>query len=366
MIVGVDAGALSVRDDRLKVGVYRVTLNLLKHLSLIDTTHEYRLYSFIPIDKETMKLFGSNMRNVIVRPAVGWSQIQLPLELRRHPVDVFLGLSQMVPSTNAKKIGLIHDVGFLSYPDLYEYTRRKLKNQTDALVRRSDIVIAVSKATKCDILSHYDIASNKISVCYEGIDERFVPGGEIYKSKNPYILFIGALKKQKNIPVLLQSFRIFLDISKKTYDLFLVGGDYWVDPEIKETIARLHLQKRVQIMGYVKDIDVPKYYRSALAFASPSLIEGFCLPAVEAMASGCPVICSSVGAFPEIVGKAGILTDPTDVDMLAKTFLRVSENRTLRLKMRKHGLKKSKQFTWQTFASNVYALYKNLDTATTE
>ena len=366
MIVGVDAGALSVRDDRLKVGVYRVTLNLLKYLSLIDITHEYRLYSFIPIETGVMSSFGHNMRNVIVRPAFGWSQIQLPLELRRHPVDVFLGLSQMIPSTNAIKIGLIHDLGFLSYPDLYEYSRRKLKTQTETLAYRTDKIIAVSKATKRDILSHYDITPDKVIVCYEGIDTRFVPLGEVYKPDRPYFLFVGALKKQKNIPMLLQSFRKFLDVSKKTYDLLLVGGDYWIDPEINETMTTLKLHERVKITGYIKDEDLPKYYRGAVAFVSPSLIEGFCLPAVEAMASGCPVICSSVGAFPEIVGEAGIMIDPTHVDVLAKTLVRVSKDSSLRLKMREHGLKKSKQFTWKIFASNVYALYKNLDTATTQ
>ena len=94
MIIGVDAGALSVRDDRLRVGVYRVTVNLLRELGKIDQKNDYRLYTFLPIPPAQMKEFGPRMKNVVVRPVIGWSMIQIPIELRRHPVDVFLGLSQ--------------------------------------------------------------------------------------------------------------------------------------------------------------------------------------------------------------------------------------------------------------------------------
>ncbi len=79
MIIGVDAGALSIHDERLRVGVWRVTYNLLRDLGAIDKKNEYRLYSFEPVDREVMRAFGPRMKNMVVRPKIGWSMIQLPI-----------------------------------------------------------------------------------------------------------------------------------------------------------------------------------------------------------------------------------------------------------------------------------------------
>src|SRR5690348_10387687 len=147
MIIGVDAGALSIRDERLRVGVWRVTFNLLAQLSKLDPKNEYRLYTFLPIDKEVMQALGANIKNVVIRPAIGWSKIGLPLELKRHPVNIFLGLSQMIPKSSARNIGFIYDLGFIHYPQAYPGSLRKLKKQTEQVAERSDRIITISDAS---------------------------------------------------------------------------------------------------------------------------------------------------------------------------------------------------------------------------
>ena len=97
MMIGVDAGALSITDERLRVGVWRVTFYLLRELSSLDRNNTYRLYSFRPIDRDVMKYFGSNMQNVVLTPTIGWSSVRLPLELTLRPVDVFFGFSANTP-----------------------------------------------------------------------------------------------------------------------------------------------------------------------------------------------------------------------------------------------------------------------------
>ena len=97
MTIGVDGGALSIADDRLKVGVYRVTFNLLRELGKLDVRNDYRIYSFLPIDRGAMDAFGTRIKNVVLAPSIGWATVRLPLELKLHPVDVYLGLSQSVP-----------------------------------------------------------------------------------------------------------------------------------------------------------------------------------------------------------------------------------------------------------------------------
>lgn len=345
MIIGVDAGALSISDNRLKLGVYWVNVNLLRQLSKIDTKNTYRLYSFMPIDLD----FGPRMENRVLRPARGWFSVRLPIELRLHPVDVFLGLSQAIPVSRARNIGFIYDLGFLHYPDAYPSSQKKLTRITADLVKRSDHIVTISHVVKEDMVKHF--AQRDVTVAYPGVGEVFTPLGANHKQKNPYFIFVGALKRGKNIPFLLRGFASFLKQVKKPYDLYLVGSDYWLDPQIE--LKNIAYIKR---FGFVPDSKLAELYRGAIAFVSPSLWEGFCLPAVESMACGTPVIGSTTGAFPEIVGSAGILADPHDEKSLTNALIKIAKDKTLRKKLAKAAIRRAKTFSWKKMAHAVYSL----------
>lgn len=348
MIIGVDAGALSITDERLRVGVWRVTYNLLRVLSKIDKKNEYRLYSFIPLDRGVMSAFGPRMKNVVVRPTFAWSTIQLPIELRRHPINVFLGLSQMIPYSTSYNIGFIYDLGFLRYPDAYPGSVNRLKNQTRLLVNRSDHIVAISEVTKKDIEAEYKENAQNITVAYPGVDTRFSVRGAKHTEKNPYVLFVGSLKRGKNVPFALHVFKKFLATSKKPFDFVMVGGNYWEDPDIHKTIKKLGLTKRVKHTGFVPDRDLPSYYRGARALLITSLWEGFCLPAAEAMACGCPVIFAKAGSLPEIVGKAGTGFEQGNEKSAVRALQSVHSGA--------RGLRRSALFSWSRFAKDVYRI----------
>jgi glycosyltransferase involved in cell wall biosynthesis len=356
MIIGVDAGALSIRDDRLKVGVYRVTVNLLRELGKLDKTNEYRLYTFLPIVPSLMKEFGLRMKNIIVRPVIGWSMIQLPIELRHHPVDVFLGLSQMIPFSGARTIGFVYDLGFLRYPEAYPGSLARLEMQTKQLVKRSDHIVAISEATQADIINRYRIDKKRVTVHYPGVDHRFTARGAKHKEKHPYILYVGALKRGKNIPFAIRAFKKFLNQSKKPYDFLLVGGDYWPDRAIPQMIEELGLQDRVKLAGYVPDPALPSYYRGASALLITSLWEGFCLPATEAMRSGCPVVYARTGSLPEIVSDAGLVFTKDHETDAAEALAEITGSASLRKKLERTGIRRSKRFTWPSFAQSVYRI----------
>ncbi len=356
MIIGVDAGALSVRDDRLRVGVYRVTVNLLRELGKIDKTNDYRLYTFLPIPPEQMKEFGPRMGNVVVRPVIGWSMIQLPIELRRRPVDVFLGLSQMVPLSSARNIGFVYDLGFFRYPGAYPGSLARLEMQTRQLVKRSDRIVTISKSTESDIINAYRIDKKHITVSYPGIDTRFTAHGAKHKEKHPYILYVGALKRGKNIPFAIRAFKKFLDKTKKPYDFLIVGGDYWADRIIPQIIETLGVWDRVKLTGFVSDRELPAYYRGASALLLTSLWEGFCLPATEAMKSGCPVVYARTGSLPEIVGNAGLVFAKDKEAQAVEALKKITSSAVLRGKLGHTGIARSKQFTWRAFAQRVYRI----------
>lgn len=358
MIIGIDAGALAIADERLKLGVYWVNVNLLRELGKIDKVNTYYLYTFAPIDPELMKSFGPRMENKVLLPAQGWATIRLPLELKLHPVDVFLGLSQFMPPSRARNIGFVYDLGFLRHPEAYPDSQIKLAQNTDNLVDRSQKIITISRIVRDDVVSRYSLKSDKVSVAYPGVAESFTPSGTKHVGENPYFLFVGALKPGKNIPFLLRGFAKFMDSPNKPIDLYLIGGEYWKDPRIDDEIKALGLTARVKKLGFVADSDIASYYRGAVAFVSPSLYEGFCLPAVEAMACSCPVIGSTEGAFPEVVGEGGILVDPHEVKELTAALRVMVTDRVKRISYVKKGLTRAKKYSWKAFAAKVFDVIK--------
>lgn len=347
MTIGVDAGMLSAGDERLQVGVWRVAYNLLKELGKLDDNNSYRLYSFAPIPKNILQEFGPQMENRVLRPKKGWFTLRVPIELQVSPVDVFLGLAQALPAGPARKIGFVYDIGFMHYPESYPGSADRLERQTKELVTRADHIVTISHASKNDMVKYFKVDPAKITVGYLGVDERFTPKNK-HTARPPYFLFVGSLKKGKNIPMLIEAFSQFLKKSKKTYDLLVIGSDYWLDPEIKQTIFEEKLSERVHLLGFVPDKKMPQYYKNAVAFVSPSLVEGFCLPAAEAMACGTQVIVSDIPAMKEVVGKGGIFVDPHDADELADAMGIVAD------RVNNAGTIQAKKYTWERFAEIVY------------
>lgn len=323
MVIGVDAGAISSQDERLNVGVHRVTRELLKHLSSIDTSNTYRLYSFSPIPKDTMKEFRANMINISLTPSTGYMKLRLPIELALHPVDMFLGLSQALPLGVRNAIGFIYDLGFLHQ-----------------LVARSEHIVTISNASKQDIVQTYGMKSEDITVAYPGVSEVFQNNKAKAVNKNPYFLIVGLLKPGKNIPVAIAAFTRLLKQVGRPYDLIIIGGGIGLS---------FTSQKGVHFLGYVPDKELAKWYKGATALLALSETEGFCLPAVEAMASGCPIIYTQSGALPEIVGKAGIGVSIKNIQTITDAMI----------KLTKEKLKTSTQsekYNWSVFAKKVYDL----------
>lgn len=354
MTIGVDAGALCVSDDRLKVGVYRVIVHLLQQLSSIDTKNEYRLYSFAPIEESLMETLSATMKNVILKPKKGWFKFRLPASLFLHPVDLFLGVSQAVPLGLQKNIGFIYDVGFIHYPEAYPNSHNKLMKQTQLAVKRSEHIITISEASKKDICKLYKIDPERVTVAYPGVDERFSKDGETFAGTRPYFIHVGSLKPGKNIPTLIKAFAEFQKKSKEQYLLLIIGGNYWMDEEILDTIEQTKMDDYVRLLGYIPDPVLPQYYRGAKAFVTASLSEGFCLPVLEAMASGCPVIASNAGAFPEVAPEETLLFSPTDIDAYTKGMIEITTNQELREVVIAKGLAKAEDYTWKKFADTVY------------
>lgn len=357
MIIGVDAGALSIIDERLRVGVWRVTLHLLRELSSLDRHNSYRLYSFRPVDREVMQHFGSNMQNVVLTPTIGWSSVRLPLELKIHPVDVFLGLAQTLPSSLSNTIGFVYDVGFLFHPDAYGTSAKKLAKQTKQLVERANHIVTISESSKQDILNQYPIPEKQVTVAYPGVSFLAPPGGALQKS--PYFVFVGSLNKAKDIPLAIEAFASFLKKVKRPYDFVLVGGEYWPDPAIDVLIHQYKLEQHVHKVGHISDDALVAYYRGATALVATGLREGFCLPAAEAMACGTPVVAVDRGSLREVVEDGGIVVEKSNAGALADAMMRIATDEKLRKTLSKNARQQASRYSWKIFAETIYNILAN-------
>ena len=392
MKIGVDAGCLGIKDERLKVGVYNVVKNFLIELVKLDKDNIYLLYSFEEIDKNLMAKFGKNFRNIVVRPKKGWLKVWLPLRIFLDKPKVFLALNQSVfgsrfffldfarvfdsevehlsaqtrrdqndKARGMKIIGFIYDVAFEEFPEMYvpSSVPKMSKNSKD-LAMRADHIITISEWTKKEIIRLYKVNANKIHVEYPGVSILTHPRGGLEKDGN-YFLFVGALKKSKNIPLIIMAFGEFLKKTKEKYYLYIVGGDKWLDKEINKTIKKLDLKDYIKIFGYVNDKTLLKLYKEAFAFISPSLYEGFGITLLEAMSLSCPVIAGNNTAQKEVVGEAGLLVNPNDLNSVKNVMLSMVNDKYLRSSLIKKGLERSKLFSWNKFAMNVYKKIKEYE-----
>lgn len=366
MIIGIDAGCLGINDNRLKVGVYRMSTDLLSELFRIDKKNNYKLYSFLPIEKNLLRKFGSRVENKIIKPAFGWFKIWLPLELKKNPVDVFIGLSQSLPKLSGKTKGIvfIHDLTFEQYPGWFANSYQKMSENTKFALDSATKIITVSRATKRDLLKKYPkIPQDKICIIYEGLSKRFINKPLAKSAKimeklgisKPFLLFVGTLKPSKNVPNIIKAFGRFIK-SGYDYQLVIVGSSYWMDQEIIETINNLNPQKRIKMLGFVSDKVLQLLYSKASLFVSPSFNEGFGLTHLEAASFGIPIITAKRGSIEEVLDQGAYYVNPSDSEGIALAFKNVLTNKKLSDKITRLAKINIKKFTWKKSARQVLNL----------
>jgi len=359
MIIAVDAGCLGVTDDRLKVGVYQFALNLLENLSRLDKKNKYLLYSFEPIPKNILDRFDANWTNLILRPKKGWLSLRLSIEFLKNKPDIFLGLGQALPLYHpAQNIVFVYDLAFEFYPQFYRNSYKKLSKQTKFAVTNCDKIIAISRTTKNDLIRFYNIDPEKIYVVYPGVGIGFSTIGGVSDNvvppsfTKPYFLFVGSYKPGKNIANIIKAFELFLEETKKPYELKLVGSNYWQDV----ANGNNKLNKRIKILNYVQEKELTRLYKEAVAFVSPSYYEGFGIPVLEAMAAGVPVIASNRGSIPEVTNDAALVVDPDDIGEMKNAMVKVATDEKLRIQMIKKGLLQAQKFSWKKSAKELLKL----------
>mgnify|MGYP005839036587 CR=1 FL=1 len=261
--------------------------------------------------------------------------------------------------------------------DIYPYLEREYPATDRAMVRlglrgmmKADRVIAISRFTREEIAVHLGFPRERIHVTHLGVDHaRYRPlpcrAGEMERYGVPagkrVLLYVGSEQPRKNLPTL---FRAFAAAREEREDVVLLKGGrpQWKGAREKllRLAERLGIRDDVFFADFVPEEDLPSLYASANLFVFPSLYEGFGLPPLEAMACGCPVVCSNVTSLPEVVGKAALTVDPLDVEGLAEAILRVLGDDDLRERLVGMGIERAAKFSWQETARKTMEAYIDL------
>ena len=268
----------------------------------------------------------------------------------------------------------VHDLGVLLFPDTSRF-RRILRNfRFERGLLRARCVIAVSAATKRDLLKLVAISPSRVRLVYNAPDPKFfskVRSGvkererilERYQIRHPFLLYAGTIRPQKNIPRLVEAFAVIrgemeTNPEYKDLRLIIIGDEISRYPAVRRAVMQSRVEQSVRFLGFVPFETLRVFYEMASAFVFPSLYEGFGLPPLEAMASGTPVVASGISALPEAVGDAAMLVNPENVFDIARGIREVLLNGDLRAGLIDRGYQHAGHFSWTRNAAEVITIYR--------
>lgn len=252
-------------------------------------------------------------------------------------------------------------------------------------VRRATRVIVPSGWWRDELIRRYNLPVDKIAVIYEGVDKKFKVQSQKFRVKSkarslkllnkygikkPFILYVGNLYPHKNIERLVQAVKL-INGHHSNYHTTVCGNSWRLVlvvvctrnvfyERFRKKIKQMKAEKFVNLVGFVPDEDLAILYRQAKAFIFPSLLEGFGLPGLEAMACGCPVVASNSSCLPESYGQAALYFDPLDVSDMAEKIKQVVGDRQLRDQLIKRGFEQVKKYSWQKMAIETLGVYKSV------
>ena len=298
----------------------------------------------------------------------------------RFDVVFFPTAYTFVPISGPAKVAVvIHDVIAEAFPEHVFPTRRAAwlwRLKLLAARRQADLVMTVSAASKRGIIERFGISPDRIMVVSEAADPCFrtLPHDAAMQQVLArwglegvrFLLYVGGISPHKNLGALVAAFAALRKQPEcADYRLVLVGdyaGDvfYSAYDGLRRQIAQHGLEDAVRFTGYVPDEELVYLYNAAEVFVLPSLLEGFGLPVVEAMACGAPVVASARGALPEVLGTAGVLFDPQRPGELHAAVQRVCTDLRLRHHLRQAGPRRAAELSWQRAAADTLSALRHL------
>lgn len=345
------------------------TREVLSVLTQQHPEHEFHFFFDRPFPEEF--LFSGNVKGYVLSPPARhpllwkyWFDVSVTLRLKQLKADVFLSPDGQCSLTTAvPQCLVVHDLGFLHYPDGYQKSHLAYyKRYTPKFIRKAAALATVSAFSKNDIVRHYKTQPEKIAVVYNGVKEIFAPTDveeqlavkERYTGGAEYFLYAGAIQPRKNIVNLLKAFSIFKRRMHSSLKLVLAGRLAWKNEDFLSLLKTYKYKDDVGVTGYLAEGELAQLMAAAYAFVYPSHFEGFGVPVLEAMKCGVPVLTAKASAMEEISEGAALFFDPANVDDIAYQLMFVYKNEGERSALVQKGKQIAAPYTWQRTADRLW------------
>ena len=351
--------------DGARTGIGRYVIEVLRAASqdgwecVVYGDHATRLAISLP---------GVTLRVLPGRWTQWWDQVTLPRQLGSDQVSAFLSPYYKGPLRAPCPVVLtIHDLFFLDYPGQRRPFYRSVMTQLARLyAHRATAIIADSEYSRRSVVERLGLSPEKVTVIPVALGAEFKPNPqrEVVRSRYgimpPYILYVGNFKPHKNLARLIRAYAALPRLLRESHSLALAGGDRQGRAALEALARTLGVGDRVFFPGLIDDAELPALYSGCALFVLPSLVEGFGLPALEAMACGAPVAVANRAALPEVVGPAALLFDPEDEAAIAAAIARVLSVAELRADLAGWGLARAQEFSPDRTARSVLALLREV------
>lgn len=362
MKVGIDANSLTLNFQN---GTRRYTQELITALSKIDKQNEYILFSSRRIDIPKQ----SNFRLVVLpKYPIFKRQILLPLYVKKEKLDVFHNVDPYgsVFLKHANIVTTIHDIDlkavYPTYKSLRNFITRIYSEVTRFFViRNSKVIIFDTKCIMNDTKSSFgSLLKGKIIKLIHLAHSSLFDLKNTKVKNNGYVLCMGDFSPRKNIKNIFAAYNLLSEKYKTKYKLYLIASTLSESYRFKKLSEKYNLSKYIKIITAPSDKRLSSLYNSALCFLYPSLYEGFGLPILESMASGCPVITSNYGSMKEVAGSAALLVNPRSPKSIFDAVQKIINSNRTRISLIKKGYVRSSEFSWYKVATETLSIYKSI------
>lgn len=281
-----------------------------------------------------------------------WEQFDLPRFLKKHGRPVLVNLCNMAPLYYPRNVVMIHDLAVLHNPKWFSLKfRAYYRWALSQIAGKSLKVLTVSSFSKHKIMELLRVPQERIAVIPGAVAESFSHlADEPFPNKHGrYVLAVSSLDPRKNFARLIEA---FLRAKLRDVKLIVAGGQSHVfsDPRLQDVLDDAD---NIVLTGYLRDPELAGLYQHALCLVYPSLYEGFGLPALEAMACGCPVVASRIASLPEVCGDAAYYVEPYDIDSIAEGIRKVATDEQLRKTLTEKGSERVAMFSWKASAKRL-------------
>jgi alpha-1,3-rhamnosyl/mannosyltransferase len=290
--------------------------------------------------------------------------------LRRGEFALYFEPCYLPFDTTLPTVITIHDLSHLRHPETHPVARvRQFERELPSAVDRAACILTVSEFTRREVIAVFGVNPDRVVATPLGVDARFFPRTRdetahfltpLELTHGQYFLAVGTLEPRKNILTTLEAHSRLPERVRVAWPLVVAGMSGWLTNTISRRLEQARSRGQVRLLGHVSDDPLPALYAGAAMLSYPSIYEGFGLPPLEAMASGVPVAVSNRASLPEVVGDAGILLEPHDVDGLTSAMLRIVEDGQFANDLMMRGLERATGFTWQQCASLTMQSWKSV------